>query len=59
MKESEFCSKVIETAFNKPFVLTKNDNEDLKNSSEYWICKKAYEEGEVKVKYHDHITGKY
>ena len=33
--------------------------EDVKNSTKYWICKKAFEKDEVKVKYHDHVTGKY
>ena len=28
--ESEYCSKVIETEFNKPLVFTKNDHEELK-----------------------------
>ena len=39
--------------------MTKNDHEDFKDSAKCWICKKAYEESEVKVKDHDHITGEY
>ena len=59
IKESENCSKVIETEFNKPLVMTKKDHEDFRDSAKPWICKKAYKKGEVKVKYHHHITGKY
>ena len=54
IKESEYCSKVIETQFK-----TEKDHEDFNNSTKCWICRKAYEEGEVKVKDHNHITGKY
>ena len=39
--------------------MTKVDHEDFKNSIKCWICKKAYEEGGVKIKDNDHITGKY
>ena len=47
IKESEYCSKVIETEFNKPLIIIKEDHEDFKNSTKCWICKKAYEEDEV------------
>ena len=30
IRESEYCSKIFETEFNKPFVVTKRDHEDLK-----------------------------
>ena len=58
IKESECCSEVTEPKFNKLPVMNKKDNEDFKNSTKCCICKKEYEEGEVKVKDHDHITGK-
>ena len=57
MKESEYYSKVIETEFKKPFVMAEICHEDFTNSSKCWICKKAYEEVELKVKDYDHITG--
>ena len=59
MKESECCSKVIETKFDKSLVMTKKDYGDFKNSSKCWICKKVYEESEVTVNYHNHINGIY
>ena len=31
IKESEYCSKVIETEFNQPLVMTEKDCEDFKN----------------------------
>ena len=57
IKESEYCSKIIKTHFNKPLVITKKDHKDFESSTKCWISKK--EEREVKVKHHGHITGKY
>lgn len=37
----------------------KKNHEDFNNSAKCWICKKRYEEGEMKVKNHDQVTGKY
>ena len=59
IKDSEYCSKVIETQFNNPLVMTEKDHEDFKNPTKCWICKKEYEKGKVKVKNHNHINGKY
>ena len=56
VKVSKYYSKVIETELIKPFFMTKKDLEDFENSTKCWISKKAYEEGEVKEKDHDHIN---
>ena len=39
--------------------MAKKDHEDFNNYTKFWVCKKAYDEGEVKVKDHDHVTEKY
>ena len=40
--------------------MTEKDHADFENSTKYQICKKAYEEGEVKAKHHNCYTpGKY
>ena len=49
----------MEAEFYKSLVMTEKTHEEFKNSTKYWICKKGYEEGEVKVNDHDHITGKH
>ena len=59
IKGNEDCSKIIGIEFNKTIAMTKTDMEDFESYTEYWICKKEYEEGEVKVKDLDHITGRY
>ena len=38
--------------------MTKKDHEYFKNFTKYWICKKSYEDGEMTVKNHNHISGK-
>ena len=39
--------------------MTKEDNEDFKNSTKCWICDNDYVDNDVKVIDHCHISGKY
>ena len=40
--------------------MTKKTNEDFKNSTECWTCDSFFLiNGDVKVRDHSHITGKY
>ena len=59
IKESKYCSGVIKKHFNKELVMTKEDNENFKNSAKCWICDNGYIDNDVKVRYHCHITGQY
>ena len=43
----------------KPLVMTEKDHYDFNNSTKCWNFKKPYEESEVKVKEHYHVTGKH
>ena len=45
--------------FNKELVMSKEDNEDFKNSTKFWIFNNDYIDSDVKVRDHCHITGKY
>ena len=36
--------------FNKELVMTKEDNENFKNSSKCWICDTDYVDNDVKVR---------
>ena len=45
--------------FNKELVMTKEDNENFKNSTKCWICDNDYIDNDVKVRDHCHISGKY
>ena len=39
--------------------MTKEENEDFKNSTKCWICGNYYVDNDVKVRDHYHISGKY
>ena len=39
IKEKKYYSKIIETEFNKPLIMTKKYNEDFEISAKCWICK--------------------
>ena len=57
--ESKYCSKVMKKYFSKELVMTKEDNEDFKNSSKCWISDNDYTDNHVTARDHCHITGKY
>ena len=42
-----------------PLVISETDHDNFNDYIKCWIFKKEYEEGEVKVKDHNYITGKY
>ena len=48
-----------EKKFNKELAITKEDNENFKNSNKCCICSNDYDDNDVKVRDHCHITGKY
>ena len=45
--------------FNKELVIKKKDNEYLESSTKCWVFDNDHIDGNVKVKDHCHITGKY
>ena len=59
IEENQYCSEVMKKHFNKELVITKEDNEDFKNSTKYWICDNDYVYIDVKIRDHCHICGKY
>ena len=59
IEEIKYCSDVMKKYFNKELVMTKEDSEDFENSTKCWICDNDYIDGDVRVRNHCHITGKY
>ena len=39
--------------------MTKEDSEDIENSTKFYICDNAYVDSDLKARNHCHITGKY
>ena len=59
LKEVRYCKNVIKTQFNKPLKMTKNDEEEFQKADRCHICQQKYNEKDVRVRDHCHITGKY
>ena len=57
VKGSRFCTDIMKKHFNKELLMTKED--DFEKSPKCWICGHAYVEGDMKVRDHCHVTGKY
>ena len=58
IKETKYCSEVIKH-FIKELIITKENNEDFRNSIKCWIWDNDYVDNDFKVRGHCHITGKY
>ena len=59
IEQSKYCSGVMKKHFNKELVITKESNQDLGIPAKCWIGDNDYIDGDVKVRDHCHITGKY
>ena len=59
IKESKYCSDMMKKHFHKDLLMTKKENEDFENLTKCWICGNDYIDGDVKVRNHCHITGRY
>ena len=59
IEEYKYCSAVMKKHFNRKLVMTIEDNGDFKNSTKCWICDNDYNDNNVNVRDHCHITGKY
>ena len=59
IKESKYCGDAMKKHFNKELVITKEYNENFENSTKYWVSDNDYIDGDVKVRDHCHVTGKY
>ena len=57
IEESKYCTDITKKHFNKELVMV-NMMKILKTLLR-WICDNVYVEGDVKVRDHCHITGKY
>ena len=59
LEEVEYCKKMVKRHFNKNLKATNDDLRNFNESSEYYICKVKYAEGEKPIMDHCRITGKY
>ena len=59
LEEVEYCKKTMKTCFNKPLKITKDDEDKFKKAKGCHICDKGYNEKDIRVRDHCHITGEY
>ena len=59
IEESKYYSYMMKKYFNKELVMTKENNENFKNSTKRQICDNDYTDKDFKVRDHCHIFGKY
>ena len=59
LDEVKYCNKIMKKHFNKPLRMTEDDEKEFQKANECHICNKKYNENDVRVRDHCHITGKY
>ena len=59
LAEVKYCQKVNRIHFTKPIEMTDEDEKSFKRAKECHICKIPYITGDVRVRDHCHVTGKY
>ena len=59
LEEVKYCKAVIKKRFNKPLVMTEDDEMCFKLMDGCHICGEKYAEKDVHVRDHCHITGKF
>ena len=57
LEEVKWCKKVMKKHFNKPLKMSNEDEQKFKKSTRCHICDKKYNEEDVRVRDHCHITG--
>ena len=59
LEEVEYCKNIIKRHFNKPLVMTEDDEQCFKTMDGCHICGEKYTDKDVRVRDHCHITGKF
>ena len=59
LEEVKYCKAVVKKRFNKPLVMTEDDEMCFKLMDKCHICGEKYTDKDVRVRDHCHITGKF
>ena len=59
LEEQKEIKKIIKQNFNKKMIISKKEQHDFKNAKSCHICNKEYNNEDVPVRDHCHVTGKY
>ena len=55
----EYCKKIKTRYFNKNLLMTKEDEQKFQASDKCWIREKLFDETDIKVRDHCHISVKF
>ena len=59
LEEVEYCKAVVKKHFNKPLVMTEDDDQCFRTMDGCNICGEKYTDKDVRIRDHCHITGKF
>ena len=59
LEEVKCCKNIMKKEFNKPLMMTDNDELSFKLEQKCHICEESYKDKDIRVRDHCHITGKY
>ena len=59
LEEVKYCKNIMKKEFNKPLMMTDNDELSFKLEQKCHICEESYKDKDIRVRGHCHITGKY
>ena len=59
LEEVKYCKGIVKKRFNKPLVMSENDELCFKLMDKCHSCNKKYTDKDVRVRDHCHITGKF
>ena len=59
LEEVKYCKNVMKKDFNRPLRMTKDNEKEFQKADKCHICEKKYNETDVRVRDHCHITGQY
>ncbi|KAL9988273.1 hypothetical protein ACROYT_G002704 [Oculina patagonica] len=59
LDEVKYCKKTMRKFFKKPLKMTKDEEEEFQQAKVCYICDKVYNDDDIRVRDHCHITGKF
>ena len=59
LEEVDWCKQTMEEQFNKPLVMTEEDEVDFQKATKCHICDRQYQGKDIRVRDHCHITGEF
>ena len=59
LEEVEYCKAVVKERFNKPLVMTEDDEQHFRTMDRCHICGNKYTDKDMRVRDHCNITGKF